>query len=169
MRKSGLFLSIFLVTTALLWSQSLVDLAKKEKERRAKLKDQKSVMITNQNINEYKKGPAVTTQGSGSSQTQIPPSAVKESEQTARRGGEPVVKTSSQKEDPAQLQMDLEKAQEYVELLTLKMNALWQEFYSMDDMTSRDSIQRQLDTTYKQLQKAQADEEALKKKAAGKK
>lgn len=52
----------------------------------------------------------------------------------------------------------LKHAQEYVELLTLKMNALWQEFYSMDDMTSRDWIQQQISKTYEKLLKAQEDE-----------
>jgi aspartate oxidase len=50
-----------------------------------------------------------------------------------------------------------------VALLTLKMNALWQEFYSMDDMTPRDHIQRQISETYLKLQKAQIDAEQAKK------
>jgi len=45
----------------------------------------------------------------------------------------------------------------------LKMNALWQEFYSLDDMTPRDLIQKQISETYLQLQKAKAEEERLKK------
>ncbi|MCP2605249.1 hypothetical protein NLC29_03750, partial [Candidatus Aminicenantes bacterium AH-873-B07] len=55
------------------------------------------------------------------------------------------------------------KAKEYVELLTLKMNGLWQEFYSMDDMTSRDKIQREISETYQKLLRAQQEEARTKK------
>ena len=55
-----------------------------------------------------------------------------------------------------------EKANELVGLLSLKMNALWQEFYSLDDMTDRSSIQRQISETYLRLQKAQQDAEKSK-------
>ena len=50
------------------------------------------------------------------------------------------------------------KAQEMVELLTMKMNGLWQEFYSLDDMTARETIQKQISETYEKLLKAQLDE-----------
>jgi hypothetical protein len=50
------------------------------------------------------------------------------------------------------------KTQEMVELLTMKMNGLWQEFYSLDDMTARETIQKQISETYEKLLKAQSDE-----------
>ncbi len=49
------------------------------------------------------------------------------------------------------------KAQELVDLLTMKMNGLWQEFYSLDDMTARDKIQQQISETYEKLLKTQQD------------
>lgn len=170
MKKIGALLIIFLALTTLLSSQSLVEFAKKEKERRAKLKAKAALVITNQNITKYTKNPAVATKAGTTGQSQTQQEGERDVKSPLRReGGEPAIKILTQKSDPAELQMDLEKAQEYVELLSLKMNALWQEFYSMDDMTSRDSIQQQIDSTYKQLQKAQADEEALKKKVSPKK
>jgi hypothetical protein len=172
MKKTGLFVICSLALASLLCSQSLVELAKKEKARRAKLSKQKTVVITNTNISQYRKNPAVTTTSGTAAQSQSQPRVETEAKAPARReGGEPAVKTATavRKENPVEMQKNLDKAQEYVELLTLKMNALWQEFYSMDDMTSRDSIQQRLDSTYKQLQKAQADEEALRKKADAKK
>jgi len=43
------------------------------------------------------------------------------------------------------------------------MNALQQEYYSMDDMTPRSHIQQQTSDTYLKLQKAQKDKEQAKK------
>jgi vacuolar-type H+-ATPase subunit D/Vma8 len=53
------------------------------------------------------------------------------------------------------------KAKEYVELLTLKMNALWQQFYALTDMQTKDSIQREISDTYEKLLKAQEEETRL--------
>ena len=165
MKKSWLFIICSLALASLLCSQSLVELSKKEKERRAKLLKQKTVVITNENISKYKKNPAVITKSDPAAENRPQPKVEAESENPARPEGEvPEVKTLVPKENPDELQKNLEKAQEYVELLTLKMNALWQEFYSLDDMTSRDSIQQQIDSTNKKLLKAQADEQALRKK-----
>ncbi len=50
------------------------------------------------------------------------------------------------------------RAQELVDLLTMKMNALWQQFYSLDDMTAKESIQLQIGETYEKLLKAQEEE-----------
>jgi hypothetical protein len=62
------------------------------------------------------------------------------------------------KKKKAEFEDKWNKAAEMVELLTLKMNGLWQEFYSLDDMTARDRIQQQISETYDKLVKAQVDE-----------
>ncbi len=53
------------------------------------------------------------------------------------------------------LEDQLNKAQELVDLLTMKMNALWQQFYNMDNMETRDKIQLEISETYNKLLKAQ--------------
>jgi hypothetical protein len=45
-----------------------------------------------------------------------------------------------------------------VELLTLKMSSLWQEYYALDNMTTRDSIQQSISETFIKLEKAQEEE-----------
>ena len=50
------------------------------------------------------------------------------------------------------------KAKEYADLLELKLNSLWQEFYSMDDMMPRDKLQEQISDTFDKYQKAREDE-----------
>jgi hypothetical protein len=52
---------IFLVISSLLLSQSLVEVAKKEKERRAKLKGKSGKVITNEDLKRVKKHPDSVT------------------------------------------------------------------------------------------------------------
>lgn len=157
---------VFLLCSIFVQSQSLVELAKKEKERREKYKDKNVPVITNADLKNLKKKPAVEIPH----KIQPEPSAPIKTPGTRIRvtQAEP---SSSQSKSPREnldirsksLEEEWKKAQEMVGLLTLKMNALWQEFYSLDDMTSRDKIQQEISTTYLQLQKAQQEEERLRK------
>jgi hypothetical protein len=52
---------MLLVCSSLLLSQSLVEVAKKEKERRAKLKGKSGKVITNDDLKKFKKQPKVVT------------------------------------------------------------------------------------------------------------
>ena len=173
MKKIGSFFLISLSLSVMLGSQTLSELAKMEKARRAGLRGRKSIEITNQNFLKYRKNPAVsmTEQAQNAStapvKPQTPPEEPPEPPRLKQTRFEEKALTGQKVPPP--LEKDWEKAQEYVELLTLKMNALWQEFYSMDDMTSRDSIQMQIDTTYQKLLKAQEEEQALRKKVQAKK
>jgi len=151
------FLSLFIST--ILSSQSLVELSKKEKERRARLKGKKVVVITNADLKKFKREPAISVRNTitNKKKTPIPSYTLKSRPSTKRpfsKVGEP---TGENLEYLNAIEKKLEKAREYVGLLTLKMNALWQEFYSLDDMKSRDSIQREISETYLKLQKAQQD------------
>jgi uncharacterized protein (DUF342 family) len=56
------------------------------------------------------------------------------------------------------LQERWDKAKEYVELLTLKMGTLWQQFYGLEDMTTKDAVQQSIAETFIKLQRAQEDE-----------
>ncbi len=156
---------LLLFCTFLLSSQSLVDVAKKEKERRAKLKDKKSIVITNDVLKKKKIEPAISVQAQESPIKEIPVV----SRMPSNRSLDNISPQASADKDQTSfydvknLEEKWEKANEYVALLTLKMNALWQEFYSMDDMIPRDHIQRQISETYLRLQKAQEDASQAKK------
>lgn len=54
-------LSLPLFLSSFLLSQSVVELAKKEKERREKLKGKKTIVVTNYDLKKVKKKPAVST------------------------------------------------------------------------------------------------------------
>lgn len=152
--------------SSLLFSQSLVDLAKKERERRERLKGEKKIIVTNADLRELKKRPAVSipqpvvgeeeNQGTVTSEKKSPPKKTRALEV-------PEADKIELKKTISDFEEKWIKAKEYADLLTLKMNALWQEFYSLDDMISRDSIQREISETYLKLQKAKIEEEKAKK------
>ncbi len=148
----------FLFLSSLAFSQSLAELAKREKERRAKL-TKKSEVITNAHLAQIKKTSAVA-----------PQEIILLSEKSEEYPGESWetqspygAQEAMEKTEPLKVKEDVEekwrRAKEYAELLTVKLNSLWQEFYSMDDMTSRDSIQREINDTFEKLQKALEEEE----------
>ena len=168
MKKALICCFSFFLFISLLFSQDLVEIAKKEKERRAKLKGKKAIVITNHNLYKYRGREAISIKTSGF----VPRSIPKISPSPSR-------KSYQSKEIPPSSELDKQemfwrgkreeyeqrwkKAKEYVDLLTLKMNGLWQEFYSLDDMTSRDKIQREISETYQKLLKAKEEEAKAKK------
>jgi len=170
------FLPLLLVS--FLQAQSLADLAKKEKARRAALKGQGGPVITTADIAKVKKRPAVemgsreeaegeaveegenaaagaeavTPPGAGAAVTEAPkpaaqappaePGALSEKDFLARQ---------------AELMKAVEDKQDMVDLLTLKLNALYQEFQNLDTMKSRELIQGQISETYDKLLKAEVE------------
>ncbi|MCI4444868.1 MAG: hypothetical protein JHC32_02450 [Candidatus Aminicenantes bacterium] len=168
------------LTVVLAQDQELVDLAKKEKARRESLKGKNVKVITNKDLENMAKTPSLILGGSSlkdEAKTQ-PPAPVPSGNQPAVVHRVTVEnptpstpnKTQSSTAQPSAEGVDArgssleeawKKAKEYVELLTLKMNSLWQEFYSLNDMKSRDYIQQQISETYEKLLKAQEEEAQL--------
>jgi len=177
--RLAVFLCLFFFIAGLVSAQSLAELAKKERERRESLGQKKSVVITNEDLGKIRRKPALetgqpATGGEGQDLTSPHQGASKNeaaitSGQTGHRvitepsSASPSLDIGSRAGEQKQLEEAYQKAREYVELLTLKLNALWQEFYSLDDMTPRDLIQQAIAETYLKLQKAQEEEEKLRK------
>ncbi len=170
----------FLVVS-FLQAQSLVELAKKEKERRAALKE-KGIVVTNADLVKVKKRPAIEILPAEELPDEIPvegeevvpipeegeiPPGSEEAIETA--AGEeaqpqiipppdrPTMTESEFRRQYADYQGRVDQAQEMIDLYTLKMNGLWQEFYSLDDMKSRELIQLQISETNEKLVAAQVD------------
>jgi len=187
MRKTRWLAAFFLplLLASFLQSQSLADLAKKEKERRAALKGKSATVITEAELAKVKKRPAVESvvqeqvAEEAGAETGAAEGAVQEGAQAAAGAGTdpaqavapPAAKPVEEippGEAPAPSAQDIQKkiteladvAQqkaEMVDLLTTKMNALYQEFYGLDNMKSRELIQVQISDTYDKLLKAEAD------------
>jgi len=158
LKKIASITIIPLLLATFLSSQSLVELAKKEKERRAKLKEKSAKIITNADLTRLRKKPAVTVSGIR------PTEAERISAPTPAKSSPSTTTSDSLDKKEAGKEMTLpeaeqkwQKAKEYVDLLTLKINGLWQKFYSFRDWTLRDSIQRDMNETFLKLQKAKAD------------
>jgi hypothetical protein len=157
----GLFLGLLFAPLAA--GQSLAEAAKKEKERRESLKGKEGVTVTNADLANTKKKPAVT----------VPPPTPAEGEKTAAaKPAVPAAETAAPEpqaevkkkndEKKAEIEARLNKAGEMVELLTLKMTALDQQFHSFNSMTPKDQIQKAMSETYLKLQAAQADVSKIK-------
>ncbi|MDD8021311.1 MAG: hypothetical protein PHU81_09105 [Acidobacteriota bacterium] len=170
-----LFMSFCAPVCLLAQDQELVELAKKEKARRENLKGQKIRIITNQDLKNLTKTPAIiiSAETADAQKTQPGQSSPPQSESSTTPAAGPETVGSStliQKEEVQPRPVDAsqnsledawKKASEYVELLTMKMNALWQQFYSLTDTQTKESVQREISDTYEKLLKAQEEETRL--------
>jgi hypothetical protein len=159
---------------AFLHSQSLAELAKKEKERREALKGKSTTVITNADLTKVKKRPAVESAEAELVEAEelaeqvgeedVPPPATVETAEAEEQAGDLVIPAEPPALTEKEIQMkqneliDLAaEKQEMVELLTMKMNALYQEYYGLDTLKSREILQIQISDTYDKLLKAEAD------------
>jgi len=161
-KKFSLFI-LFVFLGSIVFSQTLAEIAQKERERRASLKGKKSVVGTNADLAKMKKKPALEIppteaareatrpEAQGTTPPETPPT------ETPAATAEPLTESAA-RATLRDLQDRWEKAKEYVELLTLKMGALWQEFYAMDNMTTREALQLSISETFVKLEKAQEEE-----------
>jgi phosphohistidine swiveling domain-containing protein len=170
---AALVLPLFLAS--FLQSQSLAELAKKEKERRAAMKG-KGTVITSADIAKVKKRPAVEsipeTAAAGeeglageaavvTQQEGVPPAAGAQAAEAAATETPPddqadLAAKDTQKKLTELTDLAKEKS-ELVELLNLKMNALYQEFYGLENLKSRELLQIQISDTYDKLLKAETE------------
>jgi hypothetical protein len=170
---------ILLVCSSLLLSQSLVEVAKKEKERRAKLKGKSGKIITNDDLKKVKKQPKVVTnddlkRGQRQPSMSVPPEQSSK-EDTSEKVDAPEAKLTPTDTDSSEqlaseetkhlesLELTYEKAKKNVEMLITKMNGLFMKYYSTDNTTPKEMIQSEISRTGLRLQKARDDEENAKK------
>jgi hypothetical protein len=174
--SAAFFLPLWMVS--FLGAQSLVELSRKEKERRAALKG-KVTVVTNDDLGNVKKKLAITTtrtaaeesQGAQSARSAVErPSAAVNGQppftvNSSAAGGNarpslampPALSGGESQQTRNALERNLNKASEAVDLLTVKMKALWQQFYNMDTMGTRDKVQLEISETNDKLLKAQED------------
>ncbi|MBN1225173.1 MAG: hypothetical protein JXB23_18125 [Candidatus Aminicenantes bacterium] len=165
MGKKGLALSIivFFITLSVLPAQSLVEAAKKERERRAKLNKKAEKVITNEDLKKMKRMPGVSTtadQEKDGEETRTDP--VLASPRNRDRVRPKQVDDRKDSTAGKALEQKYEKAKEYAELLTIKLNGLWQKYHNLDDATPKERVQSEISQTYLLLQKAQLDAEKAK-------
>jgi hypothetical protein len=183
---ASLMLPLFLAS--FLQSQSLAELAKKEKERRAALKGKGATVTTNADLGKVKKRAAVESTGqeltaeeaaaqaaqadSKAQQGEAPPAEGAQAAQAAEEakpseeappGDNPPMSAQEIQKKQNELADKLQEKIDMVELLNIKMNALYQEFYGLDNVKSRELIQLQISDTYDKLLKAETESAKAKK------
>ena len=184
----SLFLPLLLVS--FLQSQSLAELAKKEKERRAAQKGKGATVTTSADLAKVKRRPAVESAGqeqtarAGQADVKAQPgatpptagqpaataaAAAEEAKAAAEKlAAEKLAAETPPGETPAMSEKDFrakqtelveasKQKQEMFDLLSLKLNSLYQEFYGLDNMKSREILQIQISDTYDKLLKAETD------------
>ena len=138
-----------MLLTNFLCSQSVVELAKNEKERRAKLKGKTAVVITHNDLRNLKRGPGVII---------IEPAFDEASLSFPTEEIEPV-----DTEEQTRLETNWNRANERASLLTLRMNELQQRFFSFENLYDRAEMNREIAETFQKLQKAKAEAELTRK------
>ena len=172
---SAVIVLLLAVSTGL--GQSLTEAAKKEKERRAAYKNKPTAILTNEGLSRLNKKEAMSA-----SSTQVTaPEAETPSEPAEAEPGQPQASTTSRTIVPREstvsptpvvspnldsssggnagnLESRWQKAKEYADLLELKLNALWQEFYNTTDMTFQAKLQQEIGLTFEKYTQAREDE-----------
>ncbi len=179
-KKSLVSVVLSVLVVSFLSAQSVTDLSKKEKARRAGVKDKPATVITNADLAKLKKRPAVEVAEPDKAKAEAETQAAGETTAPAGREGTAPPKTGQatpeqkpgEQTTPAdqsamaekdfkarlgELATKAQQAQEMIDLLTLKMNSLWQDFYNLSDVKARDYTQFQISETYDKLTKAEAD------------
>jgi hypothetical protein len=161
-RKFILWVILFVLAGSLLLSQTLAEIAQKERERRESLKGKKRVVVTNADLAKLKKKPALEIPAAPPEPQPEEKAALttpSPAEETPVRSGPTGSPQGGESEVTLKtLQEKWEKAKEYVELLTLKMSALWQQFYGLDNLSSKEAVQQAIAETFIKLQDAQTEE-----------
>jgi rubrerythrin len=168
----GVFLCVFLANAA--GAQSVAELARRQKARRAALKGKPAAVITNKDLAKVKRTPALVVQtpveitaenveAAAGAETPpaaegTPPAAETAPPAVAEAPAETGALTDQQyKEKRDSLAAAAARAQEYADLLQLRLGQLWQQYYNLDDMAPKDAVQAQISEVYTKMQQAQAD------------
>lgn len=151
----GLLVPVF--CTAMMSSQDLVELAKKEKARRAKIQVKKVVVVTNTDLKRVKTTPSTRTTPAGTSADTAPSSAPPDvSPETAENvdQAEPLPELS--------LEEKWRRADTRARHLDMQLTRLGQQFYSAQDGEAKETIQKKIDQAERELASALKETENLK-------
>jgi hypothetical protein len=170
-KKSLCLACLTVLLASFLSAQSVTDLSKKEKQRRAAVKNKPSTVVTNADLEKVKRKPAVevaepdkaAAEGQaaeeaaqpGAQPATVPPAADAKAAQQPPPADQAVMAEKEFKARLSELATKAQQAQEMIDLLTLKMNSLWQDFYNLSDVKARDYTQFQISETYDRLTKAE--------------
>jgi hypothetical protein len=172
--KRALIVVMVLGLAASLGAQSLVELAKREKERRAQFQGRHAPVITRRELALVKKTGAIEVirpegiagdETAGAAENEVGLINPGTNEETA---GQPAAENAEDPlpDTPEALADQLRTVDELVASLTDEMNALRQRYESQDAMVPGYVLQEQLDVANQRLARAQARQAAIEAKMA---
>lgn len=172
LRKTIVFLSLPLICAAFLSSQDLVELAKKEKARRAKQQEKKTTVVTNKDLKRVQVRSSVSSRASTASESETPVTTIRSAQAKlageADPGNRAVRVTVAQNVDQAEgfpeisLEEKWRRADNRVGHLNLKLTQLGQQFYNAETRERKAQIQSQIDRTSRELVKVKMEAEKFK-------
>ncbi len=165
MNIKKLFLSSLILICLSLWAspQSLVELAKREKERRAKTAQKKITLIRNVDLIKKNMTPALESNAAEKITPTETDSITAEEKISLKPEDNGVVNPNEiNTATVAKLEEAWNTSEEEASLLALKIRTLLQEYYSSEDTKVKDDIQRQMNGISLQLEKAKIDAEKAK-------
>ncbi len=170
-RKTAILLMMPLVCAAFLSAQDLVELAKKEKARRAQHQEKKTTVVTNQDLKKVQVKSGVSLRSANASEAELPVTTVRSSRELPADEAEPeergVRVTLAPGVDQAEgipeisLEEKLRRADNQVGHLNLKLTQLGQLFYNAETTERSAQIQKQIDSATRELEKAATEAERL--------
>lgn len=165
--KIPLMIILSIIIASPIYSQSLVEAAKKEKERRAKV-SKPSKVINNETITEYLKGkeytPGTIEQAGEASAASSEAKSPKSKEEEYTGPTDLYGRNESYWRNRIQEAKDRIKALESeAENLQSQMNAMRRAFYAIDDPNQRELLNVQINKTFELIDKNKAELEEAKK------
>jgi uncharacterized small protein (DUF1192 family) len=170
--KKVVVLTVFAAMVGSLYGQSVADLSKRERARRAALGMNRAKVVTNADLAAVRKTPAVVV-GNPNAEPESEATVIPATAPSGADSGE-VVMVPTVTKNGRQLFNDansgpgsdaasrLKAANELIDLLTTKLNALMQQANNLDTMTPKDVIMKQIDETNQKLARVQDEAERLK-------
>jgi hypothetical protein len=148
-----------------------VELAKKEKARRAQLQEKKTTVVTNQDIKKVQVKSGVSSRSTTATEAKLPATTVRSGQaqpaEKAGSGGRGVRVTLAPDVDQSgttpeiSLEEKLRRTDNQVGHLNLKLTQLGQLFYNAETTERRAQIQKQIDSATVELDKAKAEANKL--------
>ncbi|GEM_PF-5991805 len=176
-KPAGIILLLIILIAGRVDAQNLVEVSRKEKERRERLNSERALIVTNEDLANLKKKPAIvvsTPKETSSFGFQI------EAEETDRisdstprkitpRIAEPgplLIGKGTSKQNNLQnenLEERLTQVIKHIEELVFRMNALREESYRLEAASQQEMILKQIDELTVEMLKAREEESQLKR------
>jgi len=170
-KKPLIIIAVPLICAVFMFSQDLVELARKEKARRARVQTKKSVFVTNRDLKRIQARSGVSSRTTQAAESDIPLTTIRSSqtepgeevEQSDPSIRVTVEQSEGQLEAPPEISLEEKwrRANNRVGALNLKLTQLGQQYYSAETSDERAQIQRQIDSASLELEKAKQDVDKL--------